>query len=190
MKGNGPSARTPVGSADRAQSVFDYSIGVSLFIVVVLGVLVFVPTAFGTLTDGAGSDGGDSLAAERAAEYLTRTGFTDNGTASTLTAECTTAFFEDADACGFTSGNLSSDAGLGANQPLNVTIEANATGNVGRERLGWNATTGALERSGVCGDDCVSLTAGSSAVANGDYVVATRSGRLDGDVVTVVVRRW
>lgn len=42
------------GFTDRGQSVFDFSIGVSLFLVVVISVLVFVPTAFTSFTSDAG----------------------------------------------------------------------------------------------------------------------------------------
>ncbi|ELZ29201.1 hypothetical protein C475_03254 [Halosimplex carlsbadense 2-9-1] len=180
-----------VGVGDRGQSVFDFSIGVSLFLVVVLGTLVFVPTAFGSLSDDSGTDSEDSLATERVADYLVETALSGSGDSSELDQRCTLAYFRDQGECGFGADNgFAVDSGRAPYQPLNVTFEADVNGDGTRERRCLD-TSGNGALVGVGDGSCdTPLTAGSSAVRNQNYVTATRLVRFEGEDVFVVVRTW
>ncbi|WP_436929874.1 DUF7287 family protein [Halosimplex halobium] len=199
-----------VGADDRGQSVFDFSIGVSLFLVVVLGVIVFVPTAFGSFTSGAGGGAGDGLAADRAATYLSESALRDSGASVGLDTECTLLFFtgrmNDPDLtvtpsdCGLEqAASLASNASLDASRrTVNVTVERRKPTDPGRELLCWD-TDGGLSGSPLVSVDepaCdptatdVRLTAGPSAANNQEYATAERYVSLGREGVYLVVRVW
>jgi len=182
------------GQGTRAQSVFDYAIGASLFIVVVVGVIAFMPSAFSALNDDGGVSAGDRLIADRAAENLVESGFarTEDGR---LKAHCVVAYFEGSGICGFESGQTPGiDAGIAERHPINVTIEADfRTLSNERERLCWDTDTDSLKRLGstACADSSdVSLTAGSKAKENVNYVTVSRAATIGGREVYVLVRSW
>ncbi|WP_123535056.1 DUF7287 family protein [Halosimplex salinum] len=181
-----------VGFTERAQSVFDFSIGVTLFLVVVLGVLVFVPTAFGSINDDAGVSNEDKLAAERVADHLVGTSLAASNSSRGLSRVCTIAYFRNTAECGFeTRNSLSEDSVRASTQPLNVTIEGDIDGDGVRDLLCWDQSAETLARVANCGDPAdTSFTGGSSATANQNYVTATRFDRLEGRDVFVVVRTW
>lgn len=200
------SQRRRVGVGRRAQSVFDFSIGVSLFLIVVIGVLAFVPTAFDSFTAGAGGGAGDGSAAERAADYLA-----ESALAPTFDTDCTLLLFTRTTGrsdiavtpgdCGFEQGTeLASNASVDERDiAVNVTVERRKPADPGRERLCWNADAGLFDDrlTSVGNADCdpsssedVALTAGASAANNGNYAVAERFGRLGEEGVYLVVRVW
>ncbi|MFB6139045.1 MAG: hypothetical protein ABEJ26_01260 [Halosimplex sp.] len=200
----------PAGFTERGQSVFDFSIGVSLFLIVVLGVLVFVPTAFGSFTSGGGGGVGDGLAADQAADYLTESAFATDSSPSKLDSDCVLVFFtgtkdrsdvaaEPAD-CGFERGvDLASNASLDANRlSVNVTIERRRPTDPGRKRLCWDADAELSDPRLIpvsdpdCGSspDDVRLTAGPSAANNENYATAERYARFAEEGVYLVVRVW
>jgi len=199
------------GFTERGQSVFDFSIGVSLFLIVVLGVLVFVPTAFASFTSDAGGGAGDGPAAERAATYLAESALSTEGSPSEFDTGCALLMFTRTtgradvgvtpDDCGFEPGAaLASNASLDTRQvAVNVTIERRKPTDPGRQRLCWDTGAGLLDdRLIPVGDaDCdpsssddVALTAGADAANNENYAVAERYGRFAGEGVYLVVRTW
>lgn len=182
------------GPDARAQSVFDYAIGASLFIVVVVGVIAFMPSAFSALTDEGGVSAGDRLIADRAAENLVESGF-DRIDAGRLNLYCVVAYFEGSGICGFESGQTPAlDAGIAERHPINVTIEADIDPSSSeRELLCWDSSTGRLaDNAGPNCDDAsdVPLTAGSSAEANVNYVTVSRAAVIGDREVYVLVRSW
>ncbi|WP_436908100.1 DUF7287 family protein [Halosimplex marinum] len=199
-----------VGVGDRGQSVFDFSIGVSLFLIVVLGVLVFVPTAFGSFTSGAGGGAGDGLAADRAATYLSESALSDSSASDGLDTDCTLLFFtgrmDDPDLaatpsdCGLEqAASLASNTSLDASRRgVNVTVERRKPTDPGRKQLCWN-TDGGLGASPLVPVDnpaCdptatdIRLTAGPSAANNQEYATAERYVSLGREGVYLVVRVW
>jgi hypothetical protein len=200
-----------VGVGDRGQSVFDFSIGVSLFLIVVLGVLVFVPTAFPSFTADAGGGAGDGLAADRAATYLTESALGSDRASAGFDTDCTLLFFtgstdhpdiavEPGD-CGLERAvPLASNASVEPDQlTVNVTIERRKPDDPGRQRLCWNADAGLTgDRLVPTGDsDCapsssddIDLTAGPSAKNNQNYAIAERYGYFVEEGVYLVVRAW
>lgn len=191
------------GFTDRGQSVFDFSIGVSLFLLVVIGVLVFVPTAFGSFggqTTGGATDG---LAAQRGLDHLGGAVFADSGQATAFHAGCTLLFFNrgsnaDIDPspgeCGLDpSTGIERDLGLSANRAVNVTLERDVDGDRERDILCWTQSTDAVERLDptTCGGaNDVEFRAGPNATANENYAVAETYGKFDAEGVYLVVRVW
>lgn len=207
MQPESPLSRTQ-GGEDRGQSVFDYTIGVSLFLVVVLGVLVFVPTAFGSFGGETAGGANDELVAERGADYLAGTALSGPERASTFRAGCLVLFFDgttsNADVafepseCGLEPGEpLPMNLSLSPGQPVNVTVERNVTGDADREILCWNHRSDDPSNvtsigHGECGTsaDDVELRAGSSVADNEQFAAAERYGTVAGTGVYVVVRTW
>ena len=181
-----------VGVGDRGQSVFDFSIGVSLFLVVVLAVLVFVPTAFGSLSDDSGVDNEDRLAAERVADHLVETALAGSDGQPGLDRACVLAYFDNGVGCGFETGSsVGVESARAPTQPLNVTIEADVVGDSDREVLCWDRSAEVVDHVANCGDaDDTAFAAGSSAVRNENYVASTRLTEFETSDVFVVVRTW
>lgn len=191
---------------DRAQSVFDFSIGVSLFLIVVIAVLVFLPTAFAALDDGGGVSASDRNAANRAADTIVSKGFGDSDRPNTFNYFCLIAFFDDRSDCGFEAGRSpAADASLDPQRPLNVTASADLDADGRLERLCWNGNAPATEGGSVtpwvpAGDsECqIPFATETSAAANVEYTSATRVGTLQTldrggtsrPMVYVTVRTW
>ena len=204
-------ANRRVGIDQRAQSVFDFSIGVSLFLVVVLGVLAFIPTAFGSFTADTGGGAGDGIAADKAATYLTESALAGDTTPPRLDSDCTILFFTgtmdrpDVNVkppdCGLEQAvPLASNASLESPRlSVNVTIERRKPSVPGRQKLCWDADASLSSNRLVTVDDSacdpstsddVKLTAGPSAANNDNYAVAERYTKLEQEGVYLVVRTW
>ncbi|WP_167837443.1 DUF7287 family protein [Halosimplex halophilum] len=181
-----------LGADDRGQSVFDFSIGVTLFLVVVLGVVVFVPTAFGSLSDDSGIDDEDRLAAERVADHLADTALSGSEGQPGLARHCVLAFFDGGVSCGFGTGNsIAADTAGAVNQPFNVTIEKDIGGNGHMDVACWDEGAEDIVRVSACpaGSGTV-LARGPNANRNRNYVTVKRFAQFEGENVFVVVRAW
>jgi len=185
-------------SDDRGQSVYDYAIGVSLFLVVVFGAFAFLPTALNSVEAEAVSDA-DEIAAERTADYLTETAFANASAERSdrrLRVSCVIALYDDGTACGFERGTpLAVDAGLTRERPVNVTVETDRdTGIV----LCWDG--GGSRLVAASSPDCTpstdadvsfrNATGASSVAQNREFATAVRTARLGQRDVYVVVRTW
>jgi hypothetical protein len=184
-------------SNDRGQSVYDYAIGVSLFLVVVFGVFAFLPTALDSVEAGAASSA-DEVAAERTADYLTETAFANASAERTdrrPRLSCVIALYNGT-GCGFERTKpLAVDVGLSRERPVNVTVETDRdTGTA----VCWNGDDNRLVP--VTSSDCTpssdedvsfrNASGGSSAVQNEEFATAVRSIHLGDRDVYVVVRTW
>jgi len=172
----------------RGQTVYDFAVGVSVFLIVIIGVLAFVPSVFGGTN--ASVQETDSVTANRVAGFLVEDGFASADRPNELETECIQAFFTDTMDCGFGSGNgFAPDLGVEENTGLNVTVEADMDGDPELERLCWDAGTKTLVT--VEDSDCnTPYTTGPSANRNSDFTAAKRTAQLRGARVFVVVRVW
>lgn len=199
--------RPGVGTDQRGQSVFDYAIGVSVFLVVVFGVLVFVPTAFGSFGGGNPAGAGDGIAADRALDHLTGTILDAGGPRGGLDTGCTVLFFSedpthpDVDVSpseceldGPRSGTLAGRLGLPETAGVNVTVQTDFGS--GREVTCWDVDDGGVvsAEAAACGDnpagDDVQFSAGPRPVDNPDFASAAQYETVAGTDVYVVVRVW
>jgi hypothetical protein len=201
------------GHADRGQSVFDFAIGISLFLVVVVAVLVTIPTAFGALDRDAGTEPSDDVAAERVADYLVQTAFANPGQSGRLKSECVQNFFyqdlpgtswpEPPCSYDFDERSVRDRVGLNSTS-VSVSIRSEyAVLSAGPEQMCWDGTdpdpsqepTNSYVRASS--SDCTPeadgdflLQAGAPPSDNDDYETARRVATLADRTVYVVVRTW
>ncbi|MFB6121502.1 MAG: hypothetical protein ABEJ68_10345 [Halobacteriaceae archaeon] len=158
----------------RGQTTMDYAIGMSLFLLVLVGVFAFLPSIFAPFS----ADGGASLVvADRSADRLSGETLTNaTATPTVLDADCTAAFF-DASATVPTECNFETDA-------------SNLSGALGyddrRHRLNVTIRGG----SGIVTVSGTELQAGPVVPESGDVVTSSRVVLLDGDYDQLVVRVW
>ena len=152
----------------------DYAIGASLFLLVLVGVFMFLPSVFAPFS----GDGGASLVvADRTATKLAGETLTASAARPTvLSTACTTAFFDATGSappdCNYDADASELSAALGFNdrrRQVNVTV----TNESGRRTL--NGTD---------------LRAGPAVPTTGDVVTATRIVLLDGEQNRLRVRVW
>lgn len=77
-------------STSRGQTTIDYAVGASIFLFVVGGVLLFIPTIFEPLSTSTTTN---ALVADQTATHLTTQVLNNGETTATLDAVCTAAFF-------------------------------------------------------------------------------------------------
>jgi len=160
--------------ADRGQTTMDYAIGASLFLLVLVGVFMFLPSVFAPFS----ADGGASLVvADRTASKLAGETLTAATTEPTvLAAGCTTAFF-DADGAAPADCNYDADA---ADLPAALGFDDR------RRQVNVTITSGGGVRT-VNGTD---LRAGPRVPPSADVVSASRVVLLDGEQSQLRVRVW
>jgi len=206
--GNGPAgpSRPPVeeetASTDersvgsiRAQTTIDFTVGVVLFVFVLIAIFTFVSGTVQPFTTG---DQEDIVAVDKAADGLTMDTLGDPNTPYTLNTTCTVAFFEGGSppsGCQFTDRPLEAQLGVDRSSFVNVTIRGNVSGTGSPdELLCWDETAGELvEQSGTdcSAGDVVPLTAGNDAESGAQSsVTARRAVSVNGTSVSLVVKLW
>ena len=109
----------------RAQTTIDYTVGITLFLVVTASVFAFVPT----ILDPFAGEEGESLVADRAATQLSSDLLGDPATPYALDGDCVRDFFEGSDddaippECGYDTRSLADAVGVTATVSLNATVE-------------------------------------------------------------------
>lgn len=176
-------------AADRGQTTVDFGIGMSLFLVALLGVLLFVSGTMQPFTKGSQEDLG---LADRVATGLSEGMLGDPARPHVLNATCTVAFFDDdsPDHCRHSGTNLTERVGVKPWQLLNVTVQADLTSSPGDETLCWDV---ARERVVALGStDCsIPLSAGPRPLQrSGDVVTARRVVTINGTDATLRVEVW
>jgi|AntRauTorcE11898_2_1112593.scaffolds.fasta_scaffold20250_2 hypothetical protein len=181
---------------DRGQTTLDFTIGVTIFIVVLAGVFLFVP---GTLQPFEQGDQEDIVTVNRVADQLTEHSLVDPSQPHILDDDCTVTFFEDPSNspsdCNYSGGSLQERVGHGRFQFLNVTIRGRPSGGTGSNNLLCYETANApgdrLETGSACGDSTDTLLAVGGDVTTGTAsVTARRVVELDGQDVFMVVEIW
>jgi len=173
---------------DRGQTVLDFAIGMSVFLLVLLFVFLFLPGTVTPFTQGAQEEIGLT---NRVADSLAEGLLGDPARPHVLNATCTVAFFDgnSPSHCRHSGSNLTSRLGVGSHQQVNVTMRADIAGDDERERLCWDDSNDRLVETGSA--DCdTPLMVGSTPPASGTTVTSTRTVRLDETAVTMTVEVW
>lgn len=148
--GDGP--QRPDGG--RGQTTLDFTIGISVFLLVLIAVFLFVPGAIEPFTQG-GQD--RIVTANRVGDQLSEGSLGDPSSPHVLNTTCTIEFFEDnaPAGCRYEGTTLESRLGVQERTFVNVTLEGNLSddGPYGdRELLCWSTGGALIERSdGTCG---------------------------------------
>jgi len=107
---------------DRGQTLFDFVIGITLFLFIIFFVVLFIP---GLLDPFETTRDANTITADRGADHLTQSVLRDPGAGPyVLNDECTTAFFNGhpSTACSVTTDDLHSILGLNNQSHVNITI--------------------------------------------------------------------
>jgi hypothetical protein len=173
----------------RGQTVLDFTIGMSLFLLVLLFVLLFLPGVLSPVTSNSQEELGLT---NRIADSLSEGLLGDPATPYVLNTTCTVAFFDDSSPpeCRHSGSNLTSRLGLRSYQRTNVTLEADIAGDDARETLCWDDANGQLVE--VDSPDCTTpLVVGPTPPADVETAMtARRTVRLEGDETTMTVEVW
>jgi len=123
-----------LSSADRAQTVLDFVVGMSVFLVAVGFTFAFVPSLLEPYAVG---ESATVVVAERGAARLAESSLAATGSTATLSHACTFAFFNGTDAvtasdesdCAWTANadDLHAELGVDDRRGLNLTVTRDGT---------------------------------------------------------------
>lgn len=171
----------------RGQTTLDFTIGVTIFVIVLTGVFLFVP---GTLQPFEQGNQEDIVTVNRVANNLAEQSLGESTSPYVLDGNRTVTFFN--------GSNLYGQVGLGDFQFANVTLQASAVGTTGNaEILCWNGTRDPGDRVVAANDSSCDTSDGDTRLAAGNTpaedrssVTARRVVELDGRDVFLVVELW
>jgi hypothetical protein len=168
----------------------------SVFLIVLIGVLLFIPGTLEPFTEG----GQENIAmSNRIGDQLSEGMLGDPATPHVLNTSCTIAFFEDTNqaGCGYDGSDLNDRLGVTKRRYVNVTLEGNlSTADDGKEILCWSASQALIERDE---GTCVTLFAiGDLPPPRADSTVTSRravsvnesAGSKQKEDVALVVEVW
>ena len=163
---------------DRAQTVLDFVVGMSVFLLVVGFTFAFVPSLLEPYIVGEGST---VIVAERGTAQLVESSLAGPGSTATLSGVCTHAFFNGTDAetaaselgCNWESNAdaLHAELGVDEDRGLNVTVTRNGT-------------------LGKLGDDEVPMRGGDAPPRSQSVSAASRIVDIDGETYRLTLRVW
>lgn len=175
------------GRPSRGQTTIDFTIGISIFLAVVLFVFLFVP---GILEPFTGSAQEETVSTNRVADQLTKGMIGSPRQPYVLEEYCTVQFFNNSSAsgCNFESKPVERQFGFDPDRQ-NVNITVNEDGSTASQALCWNETR---ERFVEMDSDCdVPLIRGDDLPTHSSPTVsAHRVVSLNGRDVTVYVEMW
>jgi len=180
---------------DRGQTTLDFTIGVTIFVVVLAGVFLFVPGTLQPFEEGGQEN---IVTVNRVADQLSEDLLAQPTDPYILQEDCTVTFFQNPvsspSECEYTGGSLQERAGYGDFQFVNVSIRGSVDGSDDVEQLCYdsaNAAGSRLESGSDCGEPAdTRLTAGSNLAGVESSVTARRVVELDTQTVFLVVRLW
>ncbi len=188
--------QSPLGGRPRGQTTLDFTIGVSLFLVVMVFVFSFVPSVLGPFV----STGGDHPAlADRLGDRLAQGGLGDPAEPFVLDRDCTVEFFNESryddglgspGECRYDGNALEDRLAVDGRSNVNVTLSSNASAGT---TLCWDESGGDLVQveATACDSDDVHLTAGGAPPTDNDATVtARRVVSLAGEDATLEVVVW
>ncbi len=179
----------------RAQTTIDFTVGVVLFVFVLVAIFAFVSGTIQPFTSG---DQENIVSVNRVADGLAKDTLGGPETPYVLDTDCTVAFFEGGTPpsdCRFSDQPLDEQVGVTESTFLNVTIRGNVSGSGSpNELLCWDKTAGELVEQR--GTDCTAadvepLAAGDDADSGAQSsVTARRAVSVNETSVSLVVKLW
>jgi len=177
----------------RGQTTLDFTIGVTIFVVVLAGVFLFVPGTLQPFEEGGQEN---IVTVNRVADQLSEQSLVaDPTTPYVLSGDCTEEFFGGPDAagdCEYTGGSLQERVGYGDFQFANISIRGSVDGSDDIEQLCYDSSKSPGSRL-ESGSDCTGdtrLTVGSDIAGVESSVTGRRVVELDSQTVFLVVRLW
>lgn len=186
----------------RGQTPLDFAIGISIFLLVVVYVLAFVPGMLQPFVEG---QDGNTIVADRTADKLAQSTLGTPEEPFNVSGRCTAAFFggPDPGTCQFDTtasirerlGLVGNPAGTGVNFQIELRGNVSRTDSDGADRLCWDVTDDRVVESddAGCGDDADDTTfvGGEDPPTDRDSVVVSRRVvSVDGSIATLYVRMW
>ena len=162
----------------RAQTVLDFVVGMSVFLVVVGFTFAFVPTLLEPYAVG---DGATVIVAERGTAQLVESSLAGPGSTATLSPVCTHAFFNGTDgerAASEWDCNWESNA-----EELHVELGID-------EFRGLNLTVTQSGVVGTVGEEDVRMHAGPTPSRSESVSAASRIVDIDGETYRLTLRVW
>ncbi|SDF87340.1 DUF7287 family protein [Halorientalis regularis] len=192
---DGTNAASSRRSRRRAQTTIDFTVGVVLFVFVLVAIFAFVAGTIQPFTSG---DQENIVAVNRVADGLSKDTLGDPDTPYILDTDCTVAFFEGGSPpadCRFTDQPLDEQVGVTGSAFLNVTIRGNVSGSASpNELLCWDETTGELveqDDTDCTAGDVETLAVGDDAQSGvQSSMTARRAVSINGTSVSLVVKLW
>ena len=180
---------------DRGQTTLDFTIGVTIFVVVLAGVFLFVP---GTLQPFEKGGQENIVTANRVADQLSEHVLAEPTEPYVLKNGCVVPFFDESEPvpaeCNYEGGTLQERVGYGDFQFANVSIRGSVAGSSEVEQLCYDSANSAgsrLESGSDCGEsDDTRLAVGSDLEGVKSSVTARRVVELDDQTVFLVVQLW
>lgn len=174
----------------RAQTTLDFTIGISVFLGVVLFILLFVP---GILSPFTVSGQSETVTVDRTADYLGQDALGGPEEPYILDRSCTVAFFDrdnasvapGTDDCRYENATLYEQLGFSEFKTINVTIVGNVTGGQELTQLYWDKSERDLTNKS--GGNTVRLSIGGDIEQRRASTTATRVVTLHGEDVTMRV---
>jgi hypothetical protein len=175
--------------AGRGQTTLDFALGSSLFLLTLIGVLVFVSGTMQPFTEGSQEDIG---VADRVADSLAEGLLVDPAEPHILNATCTVEFFADnsPSQCRHSGSNLTERVGVKNWQLINVTMQSDLTGGPDEEIVCWDSTDERVVYRGAADCDRQFTVGPTPPSGVGDTVTARRIVTIDGTDATMRVEVW
>lgn len=186
------------GRAARGQTTLDFTAGMSVFLLVLVAVLLFIPGTLQPFTQG---DQDNIVAANRVADELSEGLLGNPASPHVLNTSCTIEFFDgdgSSGNCRFSGSDIRSRVGLARSQFVNVSLRGNVTDTqTGKELLCWSDGGQLVERSQTA--NCETLLAagqdppersGSAVTARRVVTINRSAGSAETVDVALVVEVW
>lgn len=179
------------GNTERGQTTIDFTIGISVFLGVVVFIFAFAP---GILTPFTVTGQSEAVTVDRTADYLAQDALGSPDEPYILDRGCTVAFFDRSadedpdtndDTCRYDDEPLNEQIGLAEFRSVNVTLRANLTGGGSLSQLYWD--TNDRELATIDDPNHVELTIGDSLESQRSTTTATRIVTIAGEDVTMEV---
>jgi hypothetical protein len=164
------------GGRRRGQTTLDFATGMSVFLIILIAVLLFIP---GSLEPFTGGNQDDIVTSNRIGDHLSEGLLGDPSNPHVLNTSCTIAFFENrSGGCRFSEGPLQERIGVADWQLVNVTLQGNLSSDGGREDvLCWDdngGNPGQLAETGNTGSCDTTFAVGSTPSSSGEATVTAR----------------